>query len=95
MENKNRPEFLLIRYNMKIVLADFDKMVKRECQDVTHDNRELIKKKLLVVAEKFAVEYSKLQSKYMELIFLEDLGEIAGERTAELCLEFMEKEESK
>jgi len=93
MENKNKPEFLLIRYNMRATLANFSKVVERECRSVTCNNRELIEKELLVAAEKFAVEYGELQSKYAKLLFLEDLSEVASEEAAELCLKFMEKEE--
>ena len=94
-KNKNKPEFLLIRYNMKVLLTNFDKAVKRECQGATRDNEELIKKRLSGIAEKFGEEYDKLQSQYMKCLFLEDLSEIAGGKTAELCLGFMEKESNK
>ena len=92
MENRNKPEFLLIRYDMKALLANFDRVIKCECQGANHENEESIKARLLIAAKEFAMKYSKLQSKYVKLLFLEDLREVAGEKTAELCLKFMEKE---
>lgn len=77
---------LRIRDKMRSTMREFKIQIKEKAKNATEFNRNRITGELNALTEKFAKEYSDLQSKYSELIFHQDLEEIVGKDKAELFL---------
>ena len=78
-----------VRQAMKALIFAFSKVVDAKARQATRENGDYIKKELQIVADDFAKKHSKLQSRYMDLMFYQDLQEMAGTNKAELFARFM------
>ena len=79
-------EIASVRVDMKLLMLEFNRIVKSMSLDASRDPRA--RNKLFITANEFAKIYHDLQSKIMELFFLSDLEEIAGKDKADLFLKF-------
>ena len=82
-------EMIEVRQSMRSLIAEFSKTVDEKARQATVANSDAIKKELQVVADQFAKRYSDLQSKYMDLMFMQDLQGMAGMDRAELFAKFL------
>ena len=82
-------EMCLVRKEMKSLMVKFNQIVKfKSKMPLEPQEKEKICNELYITANKFAKKYNDLQSKYMDLLFLSDLSEIAGKDNANLFLKF-------
>ena len=90
-------EMVSIRKDMKLLMIEFDRIVKSRSKNALREprEREKIQNELTSIANKFAKGYSNLHSRYGDLMFQQDLGEIAGKDKANLFLKFKMAQNSK
>jgi len=90
-------EMSSVRTDMKLLMIEFNRIVKSRSKNVSRDPREQekIRNELTSTVEKYAKDYSNLRSKYGDLMFLQDLEEIAGRDKASLFLKFKMAQNSK
>ena len=79
-------EMASIRKKMKSIMIEFNQIVKCKSHSASRDPQ--IRNELFTLSNEFAKKYNDLQSKYMDLLFLSDLSETAGEDNANLFLKF-------
>ena len=85
----NTREMTNLRQSMKALIAGFGKVADEKARQATEKNEAVIKAELLIVADQFAKRYHDLQSRYMDLMFMQDLQEMAGADKAELFVKFL------
>lgn len=90
-------EMASIRKDMKLLMIEFDRIVKSRSKNALREprEREKIQNELTSIANKFAKDYSNLHSRYGDLMFLQDLEEISGKDKANLFLKFKMAQNSK
>lgn len=83
-------EMKLVRKKMRSLMIEFNQLIKSRVKNASREpqEREKIRNELFLTANKFARDYNNLRSKYGDLMFLQDLEEIAGEDKADLFLKF-------
>jgi len=86
-------EMHLVRKEMKSLMREFNQTVEYKSRTALRDPQ--ICNELLTISNEFAKRYNDLQSKYMDLLFLSDLSEIAGKDKASLFLKFKMAQNSK
>jgi len=90
-------EMASVRTDMKLLMIEFDRIIKSRSKDALREprEREKIQNELTSTANKFAKDYSNLNSRYGDLMFLQDLEEISGKDKANLFLKFKMAQNSK
>ena len=90
-------EMASVRTDMKLLMIEFNRIVKSQSKNASRDTweREKIRNELTSTAKKFARDYSNLCSRYGDLMFQQDLEEIAGKDKADLFLKFKMAQNSK
>lgn len=78
----------LLRIEMKSLLLQFNQDVGQRASKVAQDTQQEIKLELESVAAIFAEKYRKLQLKYMNLLFREDLEKMVGKDKVDLFTRF-------
>jgi len=83
-------EMCLVRKEMKCLMIEFNQIIKYKSKMLLDHLREKEKicDELSIIANKFAKKYNNLREKYMDLLFLSDLEETAGEEKTSLFLKF-------
>jgi len=79
-------EIALIREGMKLLMIEFNRIVKSRSLDASRDSQA--RDELFATANEFAKKYHDLQAKIMDLFFLSDLEEIGGKDKADLFIKF-------
>ena len=79
-------EMQRVREEMKSIMKEFNLLTKNKSKEATELTKARIIEDLKVLADKFAKKYGTLQSKYIELMFHQNLEEIVGKGKAELFL---------
>jgi len=90
-------EMKLVRTEMKLLMIEFNRIVKSRFKDASREphEQEKIRNELTSTVNKFARDYSNLRSRYGDLMFQQDLEEIAGKDKASLFLKFKMAQNSK
>lgn len=90
-------EMASVRTDMKLLMIEFNRIVKSRSKNASRDpqEREKIRDELTSTANKFARDYSNLRSRYGDLMFQQDLEEIADKDKADLFLKFKMAQNSK
>jgi len=90
-------EMASVRTDMKLLMIEYNQIVKSRSKNASRDpqEREKIRDELTSTANKFAREYSNLRLRYGDLMFQQDLEEIAGKDKADLFLKFEMAQNSK
>jgi len=90
-------EMKLVRTDMKLLMIEFNRIVKSRFKNASREphEQEKIRNELTSTVNKFARDYSNLRSRYGDLMFQQDLEEIAGKDKASLFLKFKMAQNSK
>lgn len=90
-------EMASVRTDMKLLMIEYNRIVKSRSKNASGDpqEREKIRDELTSTANKFARDYSNLRSRYGDLMFQQDLEEIADKDKADLFLKFKMAQNSK
>ena len=90
-------EMASVRTDMKLLMIEFNREVKSQAENASRElrGREKIHDELTSTANKFARAYSNLCSRYGDLMFQQDLEEIAGKDKADSFLKFNMAQNSK
>jgi len=83
-------EMASVRTDMKLLMVEFNRIVISRSKNASKEphEREKIHNELTSTANKFAKDYVNLSSRYGNLMFQQDLEEIAGKDKASLFLKF-------